>query len=125
MAKKFNTNVAEAWISKDINSFNETGTNQEEVKIESVSVPEEIVKEVSKKTVEKKPVEKKSSEKTEKTSRKSKPETLSINIVGKEKKTKLTSFLLTESNYNKLANLAKKNGISVNGCLNQILEQVL
>lgn len=114
MAKSFNTNVAEAWISTDIKSASE---------VKEVKEPESKKESVKKEPEEQKETEKKETEKKE--ARKAKSETTQINIVSAAKKTKAASFLLTESNHSKLVSLAKKNGISVNSCLNQILEQVL
>ncbi|MCQ2591720.1 MAG: hypothetical protein MJ188_02960 [Treponema sp.] len=120
MAKSFNTNVATAWITKDI-------VHSEEVQADSAVSKKVESDETEKKSdeMDKKTGQKKESSYISKEPKKAKQESSGFTIVGKEKKTRTTSFLLTESNYTKLSALAKKNGISVNSCLNQILEQIL
>ncbi len=105
--KNFDTNVATAWISSDIsNSEKKTETSEKEVTEQVKHTPA---------------AEKKESPSREKRTKAEQPFT----IIGKETKSRRTSILLTESVYSKLESLSRKNGISVNSCINQILEQVL
>lgn len=111
MAKNFNTNVAMNWLGTDIEQANNMSGVQSKAETPAVEVE-------SKKTVTKK-------ESSASPVKKAKSETAPFTIVGKELKKRQTSLLLKESTYSKLEALSKKNGISVNSCINQILEQVL
>jgi len=116
--KSFNTNVAMNWVSADIQSATapaEEVKTPAETKVEETVTEQKQEKEDGKKTVTKK----------ETSPKKARTETQAFTIVGKELKKRQTSLLLKESTYNKLEALSKKNGISVNSCINQILEQVL
>lgn len=110
MSKSFDTNIAATWITQDINHVNTVS--------ETASAPEK--KEDSaeaKKTVKK---ETSTAKKT-----KTAEERVGLKIQGSEKKTHQTSILLKESIFVKLESISKKNNISINNCINQILEQVL
>lgn len=144
MAKNFGNavNVANNWFSNDKTVYADAGKAEEtpventkgketvakssiineepakdEVQEEVAVAAEETEKKVSKKSVTKKesaPVKKAKTESNQ-----------LFTIIGQERKTRQTSLLLKESTYTKLEALSKQNGISVNSCINQILEQVL
>lgn len=117
-AKKFDTNVAMSWISSDIQESQKVEVPAEEKKEPVKEAAPKEVKDESKKTVTKKEPAATKEPKKQK-------ENQLFTIVGKELKKRQTSLLLKESTYMKLEALSKKNGISVNSCINQILEQVL
>ncbi len=110
MGKEFNTNVSMNWISTDIK-------HEAAKTVTPAAEPEQVESKSENTSTEKKPSTPKE--------KKPKTESQPFTIVGKELKTRQTSLLLKESTYSKLESLAKKNGISVNSCINQILEQVL
>ncbi len=110
MSKSFDTNIAATWITQDINHVNTVAenTSQAEKKEEAAE---------TKKTVKKETTTAKKTKTTE--------ERVGLKIQGSEKKTHQTSILLKESIFVKLESISKKNNISINNCINQILEQVL
>lgn len=124
MAKSFNTNVATNWISQDIQAAAQTETKEVTAEKTTETV-EKTDKTAEKSSAAKETSKKETAEKKEPAAKKAKSEGVTLTFVAKEKKTVLKSFLLTETNCSKLQALAKKNGLSLNSCLNQILEQVL
>ncbi len=118
--KSFDTNVAMKWISSDV----KMASGKESVaKTEGIQQGEEKTaentetQEIQTVTQEKKPAPVSSEQRTRKTAFKISRE--------KEIKSRQTSLLLKESTYEKIEKLAKSNGVSVNNCINQILEQVI
>ena len=114
MGKSFDTNVAAAWITTDINhasSISEESPQPSQKETESAETKKTVKKETSSAAKEKKA--------------KAADEKPGLKIQGSEKKTHQTSILLKESIFAKLESISKKNNISINNCINQILEQVL
>ena len=140
MAKNFGkaVNVANTWFTGDKTPYSQTETTQEKqsekesgketvakssiINDEFQNSDEKEISDESEKKIGKKSVTKKDSASVKKV--KSESNQL-FTIVGQERKTRQTSLLLKESTYTKLEALSKQNGISINSCINQILEQVL